>query len=138
MTYLNFSSKCTILQELALADGVGLDANERNDAKDAKDAISKIRKLADTRNIIAHSMFSPTEVGIKFSSHGQKKLVMDRSTTIEENELRRKREVIAESWGNVASMAAKIRSKAREKRIAEVVLRARLAITAAEVGSKPH
>jgi hypothetical protein len=135
MIYLNFSSKCTLLQEFALADGVGLSAKER---KDAKEAISKLRKLADTRNIIAHSMFSPAEAGIKFSSHGQKKLVADRSTTIEEDEFRRKREEIGQLWSNVASIAAQIRSKANQKQITELVLRARLANAVAEPGTKPH
>jgi hypothetical protein len=135
MIYLNFSSKCTLLQELALADGVGLSAKE---CKEAKNAVSKLRKLADTRNIIAHSMFSPTASGIKFSSHGQKKLITDRSTTIEEEEFRRKREEIAQSWSDVASIAAQIRSKANRRQIAELVLRARLATAVQQPGTKTH
>ncbi|SHL55101.1 hypothetical protein [Bradyrhizobium lablabi] len=135
MTYLNFSSKCTILQELASADGVGLSTEER---REAKNAIGKIRKLADTRNIIAHSMFSPSEAGIKFSSHGQKKIVSDRSTVIEESEFRKNREIIAQSWSNIASLAAQIKSKTRERRIAEIVLQTKLALVRAEPGSRPN
>jgi hypothetical protein len=137
MIYLNFSSKCTLLQELALADGVGLSAKEH---KEAKDTISKLRKLADTRNLIAHSMFSPApaEPGIQFASHGQKRLLTDKSTIIEEDEFRRKREEIAQSWSNVASIAARIKFVAKQKRIAGLVLQARLAGAVPEPGKKPH
>jgi hypothetical protein len=60
MVYLNFSSKCNLLQELALAD-VALGAEER---KEIQKTIGKLRKFADDRNIIAHSMFSPTATGV--------------------------------------------------------------------------
>jgi hypothetical protein len=134
MTYVNFASKCTMLKELAMAQGNGLSKDERDAAKEA---VGKILDLAATRNIVAHSMFSPSELGIQFS-HGKKKLAQDRSIATEENEFRRKRDIIAECWSDVASVAARITSNKAEKRIAETVLRAKLALAVPESGSTPN
>jgi hypothetical protein len=54
LTYVPFGNKCEFLSELICLDDVGFTAEE---TKDAKSKLGSIRKLADTRNMIAH--FSP-------------------------------------------------------------------------------
>jgi hypothetical protein len=134
MTYLAFSAKCSILDELAMSESAGLTDAER---KDARSAIGKIRDLSQRRNTIAHSMFEPIDGGIRFS-HGKKKLVEDRSETINHDVFARYRTQMADLWGSVAYVAAKIRMNGRQKQIAEAVLRARLAFIHPEPGSKPN
>lgn len=134
MTYVNFSAKCDILEELAKADGAGLSKEERDNAHTA---LSQIKELARRRNMIAHSMFRPIDGGIRFS-HGKKKLVEDRSETINREVFERYRSQMADLWGRVAQIASKIRSNGNQKQIAEATLRARLTVVEPEPGSKPN
>jgi len=134
MTFVTFSNKCAILEELATSENAGLSEAER---KDFRSAIGKIRDLAQRRNTIAHSMFEPIDGGIRFS-HGKKELVEDRSETINHDVFARYRTQMADLWGSVASIASKIRFNGRQKQIAEAVLRARLAVVEPEPGSKPN
>jgi hypothetical protein len=134
MTFVTFSNKCSILEELATSESAGLSEAER---RDFRSAIGKIRDLSQKRNTIAHSMFEPIDGGIKFS-HGKKKLVEDRSETINHDVFPRYRTQMADLWGSVASIASKIRFNGGQKQIAEAVLRARLAIVEPEPGSKPN
>jgi hypothetical protein len=117
-----------------MSESAGLTDAER---KDARSAIGKIRDLSQRRNTIAHSMFEPIDGGIRFS-HGKKKLVEDRSETINHDVFARYRTQMADLWGSVAYVAAKIRMNGRQKQIAEAVLRARLAFIHPEPGSKPN
>jgi hypothetical protein len=134
MTFVGFSNKCTILEELANAEDAGLSDTER---KDARSTMGQIIDLGRRRNIIAHSMFEPVDGGVKFS-HGKKKLVADRSKTINQDVFARYRTEMADLWGSVAQIASKIRLNGKQKRIAEAMLRARLAVVELEPGSKPN
>ena len=55
MTFVPFGKKCEFLNALISAEDAGLDAVE---IKTAQKNLSSIRKLADTRNMVAHSSFT--------------------------------------------------------------------------------
>ncbi len=59
MIYLNFSSKCTLLQEFALADGVGLSAKERKTFSNFSAALRSHRGTTDRAN--RHRFLQSTE-----------------------------------------------------------------------------
>ena len=81
-------------------------------------------------------MFEPIDGGIRFS-HGKKKLVEDRSETINHDVFAKYRTQMADLWGSVAQIASKIKQNGRQKEIARALLRARLVVEP-EPGSKPN
>ena len=57
---------------------------------------------------------------------------------MDEAKFRTRREEIGRSWGDVASLAAKIKLKTKQKHIAELVIRARFANVILGADSKPN
>jgi hypothetical protein len=133
LTYVPFGKKCDFLNELIGLGEVGLSAEEK---AQAKDKLGSIEKLADTRNVIAHSFFAAQEGGVKFLK-AEKKMKADTSRTIDEESFQRHRTDIAELWGWVAQISHRIKMKMSKKQIAQALAN-RLANEISEPFSKPH
>jgi hypothetical protein len=134
MTYVNFAAKCDFLKELISVEGLELTSEE---LKSANSTIGSIQSLNSTRITVVHSFFSHDNGGVKFLK-GKKKLREDRSRIINNDEFIKYRNDMADYWGRVAQIASKIKGKAKQKKIAELMLNARLVDVTAELGSKPH
>ena len=135
LSYVPCRNKCEFLKKLSNLRELGLGNQER---EDAKKITSWVQSLHDERNVLAHSFFRADAGGVRFLK-AEKTLGPDMSRHYSDERFIEFRNEMADLWGRLAQVSARIESKVSERKqqIAEAMLESRFEEMLAPF-TKPH
>jgi hypothetical protein len=119
LSYIPFSRKAEFLSKLIDLDEVGFTKEEK---KAARERLGMIQDKGRTRNTIAHSFFTAESGRVKFMN-ATKTMSDDNSETVDDEAFWAHRTEMADLWGWLAQITARIQKKVGEKRLKDALLK---------------